>query len=554
MTALGRFHRYVAKGLAGAHQQFWSDDCMNQLGTAVEIALSQDWADMAEALTGIARVLQSYENAGRAQSCAPFLTESYEILSAMVGDLLVHKTHSVAIERWRDRYRRAVGELRIAGVTLVEDEEIPVATSVPDAASEPLEAPKSGAADASGPALDSFLPLFDTADENERGAEEAPAGAEAATPVMTPAPAGVTDAESVATEVVGILDSLCEDFAQLDKGAEAGRTDRFSWIGEKVAALEADAREKGQEAPQEVCRRMGELCRLASSVQDAAFVNEFLDIVYGFCEAFVEAGRDPASESVGNWNTETAALVEKWRAPVVPEEAPPVPETPPEGSPESLLETAQQAVIRGDMAGAKALALQAVAQLAQNELARAEVRVQEAEVRFRESGEAIERARGNVKRAEQEVVAADGRVAEGDAGLREARSSVTSGSEKLSTVEKRIAEIDEQIRVLQALRATEEQRAHETSAAYDQAHQEEMSCEKELATLQEAEDHARARLEDARQTVKDLQRRRTELEAALSRSRETLARHRASLADIERTIGQLSTGDETPPDTENLLF
>ncbi|MFA6239655.1 MAG: hypothetical protein WC655_01925 [Candidatus Hydrogenedentales bacterium] len=123
LTALGRFQRQFLKAKEGAPQEQWSDECMNHLIQGVEIALEQDWADIVEALGETGRILQTYEDVGRANQCVPFLADSYETLCLMVGDLIVGKTRSGAIVKWRERYEMAVEDATAAGLSLVEDED-----------------------------------------------------------------------------------------------------------------------------------------------------------------------------------------------------------------------------------------------------------------------------------------------------------------------------------------------------------------------------------------------------------------------------------------------
>ncbi|MCL4694758.1 MAG: hypothetical protein KJ060_19875, partial [Candidatus Hydrogenedentes bacterium] len=73
LTSLGRFQRHFMKAREGAPQSQWSDECMNHLIHGVEIALEQGWTDLVESLTETGRILQSYEDAGRANECVPFL-------------------------------------------------------------------------------------------------------------------------------------------------------------------------------------------------------------------------------------------------------------------------------------------------------------------------------------------------------------------------------------------------------------------------------------------------------------------------------------------------
>ncbi|MBX7259134.1 MAG: hypothetical protein K1Y02_22420 [Candidatus Hydrogenedentes bacterium] len=156
LTALGRFQRQFLKAREGAQQDQWSDECMNHLIQGVEIALEQGWTDIVEALGETGRVLQTYEDAGCANLCVPYLADSYETLCLMVGDLIVGKTRSGAMQKWRERYESALREVAAAGLTLVADDDgespprrpaeprkvtsPPVLTVVPP--SPPLQAPR----------------------------------------------------------------------------------------------------------------------------------------------------------------------------------------------------------------------------------------------------------------------------------------------------------------------------------------------------------------------------------------------------------------------------
>lgn len=123
LTVLGRFEREMLKGKNGADQGAWSDGAMLQLIHAVQIAVPQGWDDMVEAVTETGRILQSYENAGRANECLAFLSDSYEILCLMAGDLIVDKVRSGVMRKWRERYEVALEDLAAAGLELVQDDE-----------------------------------------------------------------------------------------------------------------------------------------------------------------------------------------------------------------------------------------------------------------------------------------------------------------------------------------------------------------------------------------------------------------------------------------------
>jgi hypothetical protein len=123
LSTLGRFQRHVARARDGAPQNTWVDECMNELITAVEIAASEGWRDVIEVLTEMGRVLQTYEEGGTAYLCLPFLADSYESLCLIVGDLYVGRARPAVMQKWRDRYQQALGDVAEAGLTLVQDDE-----------------------------------------------------------------------------------------------------------------------------------------------------------------------------------------------------------------------------------------------------------------------------------------------------------------------------------------------------------------------------------------------------------------------------------------------
>lgn len=600
LTALGRFHRFVAKGQAGAPQEFWTDECMNQLAAAAETSLAQNWTHIVDAITGTARVLHSYENAGSAHLCTSFLNDSYEILCLMVSDLIVNKVRAGVVNKWRERYDRAIDELTAAGLTLIEDDvqsesrspepaepEPPVRASTPEIlpfefeerATEGESGPARDVAALEEPSLDNFL---DGIDKTKRAIEEPSRVSESVfeeepaivAPPSPPAEVKTVGGTQAAPEVVSVLDELCEDFAQLEHAPESERSDRFDSMSANVLWLQDYARSNDQPAAAEVCQRMRSLSEQAIR-EKRTLDDRFFDIAYAFCEVYVAAQQDPENLFIKSWSGDVQTLSAAWASEAKPRATaaaktaatvPPPAETPPpaavpletpipdESSPESLLQTAQRAIASGDMAVAKNLALQAVVHLASVEMAKAEKRVQEAEARFSENAEAIERARAQAKKAEQDVLVAEGRVAEGQALLADMRAHSAVVVEKLQGLERKISDIDEQIRALQAAREAEQQRAAETQRELDNARIEEREAESTIESLGEAERAARAQLESARQAVKEHQRRRLDLEEALSRARETLMHHRTSLGDIEHTITQLQPEKPQPPESEGLLF
>jgi hypothetical protein len=122
LTALGRFQRQVNLADTGAPPEAWVDNCIDQLIAGIQIAHVRGWRGVKEALTDTARILQSYDEAGDASGSVAFLHDAYEILCLMLGDLIVDNVRSGVMEKWRERYHRAVSDLHHAGYALIDDD------------------------------------------------------------------------------------------------------------------------------------------------------------------------------------------------------------------------------------------------------------------------------------------------------------------------------------------------------------------------------------------------------------------------------------------------
>ena len=105
-SALGRFCRHFTRAQSIPNSP-WPDDCMQELTASLRVCLDQNWSSLQQALIDTARVLSSYDRAGRAPECLPFLQKSHDILSLMVGDLILDRVTDLGRYGWTDHYARA---------------------------------------------------------------------------------------------------------------------------------------------------------------------------------------------------------------------------------------------------------------------------------------------------------------------------------------------------------------------------------------------------------------------------------------------------------------
>lgn len=554
LTALGRFQRQVSKAESGAPQESWSDECMNQLIRGIEIAHGQNWDGVQEALTDTARILQSYEDAGRAQACVSFLQDSYEILCLMVGDLIVDNVRSGVLQKWRDRYQQALSDLAKAGLSLVEDEE------EEGAAAESVEETPAAAPEIEEPRREEMALETDDAWQWE----------EPAPPTPPAAPAGARSEDL--TEAIEFLQS-----DQPESGSvfsETGPRDGAP-VEEEEAALSSDLFEEERvstSAEESAAPPMEEFSpfSLPSESPRENLEDENLPSLDDLLE--IGAGAAPKAERQADFVWEAPEDIE--RAASQPEESRPAglkteedaegaeetAKEPPApaaeaiaGAPavvdntaETLLQTAQEAMARGDVADAKIFALRLAANMAHLEVARSEEQLAQAEARLAENAQAISSAGEAVSRSEQAVEEAARIVGERRTDSESVQGQAGALRERLSGIEDVIADLDEQIRALQARRAEEVERRESAQAELDGILGEESRLHSELDGLVEAEEGARAELQAARERVAALEQQRIDQEAAIAAARGDLERRRKSAADIERTIEDILGGAVTP--------
>lgn len=548
LTALGRFQRQVARAEEGTPQDAWCDECMNQLITGIEIALNEDWADVKEALTDAARILQTYEDAGRADKCVRFLKDSYEILCLMVGDLIVGNVRSGVMKKWHDRYERALDELADAGLTLVDDDGPAEREAPRGAQSDTAERPQtrddfdalldrdetapesifdgepagtaSGRAFASDPD-DPFAPL--DADFQDPNARAPFAGTESLhQPAVNPSELPSLD------ELLGRPVSADDDLDEGERPAPELSDDFTADHGDSDAAVEMEA-------------------------ETVLLDEEETESVYE--EEPVDEKAIPETAFSGLDDTAEPPALDEAPARPVPEPvavaavaAPPVPEPEPApGTPEALLRTAQRAMAAGNVADAKVFALQLAANMAKLEADQVQARIEVIESDIESNSSAVTAGELAVNEAEDRVRTLEEAVSRCQQEVEEKVQQIGSIREEVASVESTVADLNRQIAELEARRDAEAERLAHCQANLEDSVNEEERMRAELESLKEEESGSRENLDGAREHVRSLQDAGAACAANLAATQTELERRRRAVDDIENTIRHVSGEPEEAP-------
>ncbi len=537
LTALGRFQRQVGRAEEGISQEAWCDECMNQLIIGIEIALTESWADVKEALTDTARILQTYEDAGMASDCVPFLKDSYEILCLMVGDLIVDNVRSGVMKKWRERYERALDALANLGLTLVDDEatlerEGQQETArdaenrtidTPDPfAPEPNNEPQSGSAfDALiGNSEDQFAGdnggAFHHAPMPEKDNDPFAFTTDDDSPFGTPPS---TPTGTLASEMPS-LDELI-DGTDDDSASEMSLSNDFTADEPTVFDPPSFDQEQDSETP-------------AVEEDDSLSTNE-----------------DNESETPEPMELDLSAEVEE-EPELTPEPVPipdpvqapaPVAEPEPEpGTPEALWKTAQQAMALGNVGDAKVFALQLAANMARLEAQQAEAHLAEIESTISSNTEEITAAEQAVADAEERLRALEEQRTQCQQEFDGKREHIQQLRENVSNAEGAVSDLDRQIAELEVRRETERERLLDCQEILDDSLTEESRMQAELDTLNEEEGGAQENLQSVRDRVQALQEKGGDHTTTLDAARRELESRNSSILDIEKTIGHVGGG------------
>ncbi len=550
LTALGRFQRQVSRAEEGAPQEAWCDECMNQLITGIEIALNEDWADVKEALTDVARILQTYEDEGRADQSIFFLKDSYEILCLMVGDLIVGNVRSGVMKKWQDRYERALDELADAGLTLVDDDSTGERDAQPhraavaetaevdhgfdDMLDQDLGGEVPGSVFDSGMAGGRTGRVFDT----DPGDPFAPLESE----TLDSSPfedSGLTQLPRETAASVPSLDELLgrpvSEGDDLEDETETATMDLSDDFTADTDVPDSPSYELASVDPAETLAL--ELESEAESVPESLFAepaSASIELDFG--------DGSPAPELT----PEVAAPVAA--APVKAAPAPaPAPEVEPEpGTTEALFRNSQRAMAQGNLADAKVFALQLAASMAAMEADQVAGRIALIEADIAQNSQAIAAGEAAVGEAEHRVQQLEEQVALCQKEFEAKREQIGQLRDETAAVESSVEELNRQIAELEARRNAELERLANFQQSLDDNLSEESRMQSELEALSEEESGSRENLDGARDHVLVLQQTGSAHASSLQTAQIELEQRRAAVADIENTIRQVGGGAAEP--------
>lgn len=549
LTALGRFQRQVSRAEEGAPQETWCDECMNQLITGIEIALNEDWADVKEALTDVARILQTYEDVGRASESIYFLKDSYEILCLMVGDLIVGNVRSGVMKKWQDRYERALDELGDAGLTLVDDEG--PGGGAPDRG---WSDPAATTMDLdSGGDFDDFIeeqtgglgaPAFDNALEPaprnqgfpaDPGDPFAPLDLDGmdGSPFGAPEPAAATQDLPSLDDLLGRPVADTDDLDEESNSQSLDLSEDFTAESDHIGyGLMDEEEEPAEEAPANEPEPRLE-------IEEAVAELELADAPVPPREPELELSLEPEPEPEPE-PAPAPARVEQRAAAPAPAPAPePEPEPAP-GSPEALFRTAQQAMAQGNLADAKVFALQLAVNMAKMEADQVAGRIALIEADIAQNAQAIATGEHAVGEAEFRVLQLEEQVTICQREFDAKREEIGRLRDEVATVEGGVAELNRQIEELIARRDEEVRRLAQCQQNLDDNLSEESRMQSELEALSEEEVGSRENLDGARDHVLVLKQTGEAHESYLRAAQAELESRRTAVADIERTIQQVT--------------
>jgi hypothetical protein len=568
-TTLGKFHRQLNKAQHAPDGEGWCDECMNELMAGLEISIAREWTPIKDALIDTARILHSYEQVGKAGLCVVFLKDSYELLSLMVGDLIVDTVRAGVKQKWREHYAKAVEELESRGIVLVEDEESEAMSSPPvkaaivtkefvaPAPAERKEAPAptlslEGAQSADTPEqasqklaaeLDDLA--FDLPPLTEKSPEQAKEkGPETSGDIL--AFPGFSTQEETPFEEAPDHDILEEkDLLKFDgfeaSAQESCPADADGKIENEAVAPEEKVEQEKEEQDitvQDDTEGKGQESADASPQEEAQPDSLPLEEPVQEVDENVVSPEPDATTAA----KETPTPIQERKTARNADE-----------SHAALLQRVQAAITSGDTRNTKAMALELAVAMARMECEQARQDLAAAEQLLLENGRVIEQGQAKVAQMENDLLRAEELLAARDGERNANREQIGAIDEELSALSAELADIDAQIVALQQKRVEQENRIKNKKAEHEEAMDTESRTQTELEALAQEADSIRDNLENARNEVRHRNAERRAIELDIIKAQEEMEIRRLSLSTIENTLHPGSTPPTKESEGETLL-
>ena len=564
-TTLGKFHRQLNKAQHAPNGEGWCDECMNELMAGLEISIAREWTPIKDALIDTARILHSYEQVGKAGLCVPFLKDSYELLSLMVGDLIVDTVRAGVKQKWREHYAKAVEELESRGIALVEDEECEA--SSPSHATVPPPSPEIEKPAAS---FKVEAPAMTSPEEKDESVE-------------TP--------EQASQKLAAELDDLEFDLPPLSEKSSEKAEDKEPDSSGDILAFPTSSKEEEtpfEETPEQDTLEEKDLLKLdgfetSPQEQAPADANDKIGnetagkdgaTALEQDEQDTDVREDAKQEEPAEAQTDLLtseepaheANLDLDRKPASPE--PPAAaterETPPptqekksirsaEESHAALLQRVQAAITSGDTRNTKAMALELAVAMARLEYEQSRQDLAAAEQLLLENGRIIEQGQAKVAQMENDLLRAEELLAARDGERNANREQISVIDEELSALSSELADIDAQIVALQQKRMEQENRIKNKKAEHEEAIDSESRSQTELEALSQETESIRENLENARNDVRQRNTERRSIELDIVKAQEEMEMRRLSLSTIENTLHPGSAPPTEELEGETLL-
>lgn len=613
-STLGKFNRHMSQAQHAPDSGDWAEKCMNELASGLEIAIACNWTPVKDALIDTARILHSYDCAGRRRDSIPFLNNSYEILSLMVGDLIVDKVRSGVIQKWKDLYGKTLDELKSAGIPLVEDEE------EYEAEMEEIETQDSLSTEETEPGYD------EAAEDVPYEEEEAPA-----VPVETHRQEKgmrdsvvehrAADEKDIPFDLPPLSDpeeDVYEEATEEYEEESPSKGSILAFPGNTVDKHEIESDNTENEAENEAGYEEEDLGEEPPSESEDETVTEEEEPVAETTSEPARRGEEPSlfdvvdegdQESAPDSadiveetqaDTDTDAVTENVSEEVpeeeIPEEEEPVTdtkevvtdmtgetesvheeiveETAPEpqadkeeevqavldldvpadaGTPEHLLRQAQAAMSKGDVSSARSVALELALVMARIEFEQSQAAVAEAERSLVDNAQSIKAAQDRVEDAELQLLQVEELLATRDAECTACRDQITGMDEELQQFQSELNDIDAEIEALQRRRAEQVNRMENKRVEREDALNTESRLQTEMESLRENADGIRQDLEALRDDKKQQIENKRDIELSICTAKEEAESRRLSLAAIEQTLAPRAPAAVPEPREGELL-